>query len=143
MSTDKQCLSCGNDHRYRNWHLNSPAISWSTLARTKICLSFFNPSTVIYSTKSKLNQRAYSLALGLAKRLASSCNLNALVLVNLIKRFKHGSLTQGASISLLFTGQINIIIGVCDNRMKYSFMPSICETTRVNSRCVGTLTTCS
>ena len=109
--------SSGNYHRYRNWHLHSPAISWYTVAISKIC---FNPSIIsavlLYSsTKIKLNKSASSLALGLAKRLASSCNLNALVLVNIIKCLR----TKVASISLIFTGQINI-------------------RTRVNSRCVGT-----
>ena len=73
-----------------------------------------------FCTKNKLNKNAYLLVFCLSLRIASRCNFNALLLVNLIKCF----CSKAISIWLHFMGRINI-------------------RTRVNATCVRASTTCS
>ena len=106
-----------NCQRYSNWHLHSSYAYWCYLALRNICSSHYKH--VIYCTKNKLKKSASSMVFCLTKRLDSSCNLNSLILVNLIKCF----CSKAISIWLDFIGRINL-------------------RTRVSATCVRTSTTC-
>ena len=108
-----------NCQRYSNWHLHSSSTYWCYFALS-FMTNLFKLLSLAYFTKNKLNKSASSMVFCLTRRLASSCNFNALILVNLIKCF----CSKAISIWLHLIGRINLI-------------------TRVTATCVRTSTTCS
>ena len=111
-----------NCQRYSNWHLHSSSAYWCYLAADSLCTVNHrsHECILLYCTKNKLKNSASSMVFCLTKRLDSSCNLNTLILVNLIKCFW----SKAISIWLYFIGRINL-------------------RTRVSATCVRTSTTCS
>ena len=105
--------------RYRNMHLHSSVYHCCYLALRSL-VARYEYFIAIYCTKNKLNKNAYLLVFCLSLRIASRCNFNALLLVNLIKCF----CSKAISIWLHLIGRINI-------------------RTRVNATCVRASTTCS
>ena len=101
--------------RYRNMHLHSSVYHCCYLALRSL-VARYEYFIAIYCTKNKLNKNAYLLVFCLSLRIASRCNFNALLLVNLIKCF----CSKAISIWLHFMGRINI-------------------RTRVNATCVRAL----
>ena len=113
-----------NCQRYSNWHLHSSSAYWCyTFLAHYLALWYesiaANQCILLYCTKNKLKKSASSMVFCLTKRLDSSCNLNSLILVNLIKCFW----SKAISIWLYFIGRINL-------------------RTRVSATCVRTSTTC-
>jgi len=107
--------------RYRNMHLHSSVYHCCYFAlRSLVARYALVIETQRFCTKNKLNKNAYLLVFCLSLRIASRCNFNALLLVNLIKCF----CSKAISIWLHFMGRINI-------------------RTRVNATCVRASTTCS
>lgn len=110
-----------NCQRYSNWHLHSSSAYWCyTFLAHYLAFIAANQCILLYCTKNKLKNSASSMVFCLTKRLDSSCNLNTLILVNLIKCFW----SKAISIWLYFIGRINL-------------------RTRVSATCVRTSTTCS
>ena len=74
--------------RYGSMHLHSSIYHYRYLAlRSLVTRHFTATYSFIYCTKIKLNKNAYLLVFCLSLRIASRCNFNALLLVNLIKCF--------------------------------------------------------
>jgi hypothetical protein len=90
------------------------------LTGVTLYIQSFIMASLLYCTKNKLKKSASSMGFCLTRRLASSCNFNSLILVNLIKCL----CSKEISIWLHFIGRIKL-------------------RTRINATCVRTLTTCS
>ena len=112
----KLFINCQN---YSNFHLHSASTYWCYFVYSIIYHRMLMAS-LLYCTKNKLKKSASSMGFCLTRRLASSCNFNSLILVNLIKCL----CSKEISIWLHFIGRIKL-------------------RTRINATCVRTLTTCS
>ena len=111
-----------NCQSYSNCHLHSSSTYWCYITFNTLLFNTLPnlACNLLYCTKNKLKKSASSMGFCLTRRLASSCNFNFLILVNLIKCL----CSKEMSIWLHFIGRIKL-------------------RTRVNATCVRTSTTCS
>ena len=110
-------INCQN---YSNFHLHSASTYWCYFINHSVMVISYHKASLLYCTKNKLKKSASSMGFCFTRRLASSCNFNSLILVNLIKCL----CSKEISIWLHFIGRIKL-------------------RTRINATCVRTLTTCS